>query len=300
MERVGVVLDVDGVLVDVADSYRRAILESVAVVYGETIAREDVQQFKDAGGFNNDWELTDAAALWVLARRAGYDEGVPAYTDRIADEGGGIDGATAVIRAVLSDDDARAVLDQWNPERLRAVFQQLYLGPELYRELEDATPDPGLEDHEGYIDDEPVLADAETLEALTDRCPVGVLTGRPAREAGIALERVGLSLPEDRRITMDDEPAGKPDPEGLLVLAERMDVGVVLFAGDTLDDVETAVRADREDPDRTYRALGVLTGGLEDEAGRRKFADAGADHVLESINDLPALLASLDGSDCSD
>ena len=64
-----VVLDVDGVLVDVADSYRRAIVESVEYVYGDTIEREDIQAFKDAGGFNNDWELTDAAALYVLARR---------------------------------------------------------------------------------------------------------------------------------------------------------------------------------------------------------------------------------------
>ena len=66
-----VILDVDGVLVDVADSYRRAIVEAVEYVYGDSIRREEVQQFKDAGGFNNDWELTYAAALFVLAQREG-------------------------------------------------------------------------------------------------------------------------------------------------------------------------------------------------------------------------------------
>ncbi|PSP52159.1 TIGR01548 family HAD-type hydrolase, partial [Halobacteriales archaeon QH_1_68_42] len=39
-------------------SSRRAIVESVEYVYGDTIERADVQAFKDAGGFNNDWELT--------------------------------------------------------------------------------------------------------------------------------------------------------------------------------------------------------------------------------------------------
>lgn len=43
-----VVLDIDGVLVDVADSYRRAIVESVDRHYGTTISRDEVQLFKDA------------------------------------------------------------------------------------------------------------------------------------------------------------------------------------------------------------------------------------------------------------
>ena len=40
-----VVLDIDGVLVDVAGSYRRAIIESVEHVYDEQIDRDDIQQF---------------------------------------------------------------------------------------------------------------------------------------------------------------------------------------------------------------------------------------------------------------
>ena len=71
-----VVLDVDGVLVDVADSYRRAIVESVAHVYDDTIAKGDIQAFKDAGGFNNDWELTDAAALYWSRPRSYAPEGI--------------------------------------------------------------------------------------------------------------------------------------------------------------------------------------------------------------------------------
>ena len=66
MQADALVLDIDGVLVDVADSYRKAIRESIDRVYGETIDRDAIQAFKNAGGFNNDWALTDAAALFVL------------------------------------------------------------------------------------------------------------------------------------------------------------------------------------------------------------------------------------------
>ena len=281
-----VVLDIDGVLVDVENSYRRAIVESVEHVYGGTIDRADVQQFKDAGGFNNDWELTDAAALYVLARREKPRLSLGTYTGLIAASGGGLESARTAIADELDPAGRERILDEWDSERLREVFQQLYLGSERYRRLEGAEPD--LE-AEGFIENEPALLSAETREALS-AWPLGVLTGRPAAETDIALERVGLELPEAHRFTMDDWAAGKPDPDALVRLAERFDAGAAAFAGDTLDDVKTAVNASETDPDREHRGVGVLTGGLTGEAGRRKFERAGAVAVVDSVNDLPELL----------
>lgn len=282
-----VVLDVDGVLVDVADSYRRAIIESVDRLCGKTIDRADVQLFKNAGGFNDDWELTDAAALFVLARREGLRMDVEAFTDRIAaDDDGGIEAAKHVVAELPSVAQAR-VRDQWDTDHLRDVFQALYLGEELYRELEGGEPPVSSS---GYVYDEPTLVTPETVADLTDRFDVGVLTGRPAAEADIALARVGLSVPEGRRITMDDPAAGKPDPEGLITLGDRFDAERVAFVGDTLDDVRTARHAARKDDSRTYYGIGVLTGGLTGEDGRRAFDDDGADAVIEDVNELVELL----------
>lgn len=282
-----VVLDIDGVVVDVADSYRRAILESVETVYGDTIEKADVQAFKDAGGFNNDWELTDAAALYVLAERKGMTLDIAAFTSAIAEQGGGLDAAERVTEDALSDTDWAYVRDRWNPTRLRDVFQQLYLGAELYRELEGGEPDA---ETRGYIHDEPLLLDASTREHLVEHYDVGVVTGRPEAEAEIALDRAGLDVPPERRFTMDDWEDGKPHPYALTTLAERFDADSVVFVGDTLDDVRTAVNAADVDPDREYHGIGVLTGGLSGAAGREKFADAGAATVIDSIGDLPGRL----------
>jgi HAD superfamily hydrolase (TIGR01548 family) len=283
-----VVLDIDGVLVDVADSYRRAIVESVERVHGERISRETIQQFKDAGGFNNDWDLTYAAALYVLARRAGFDRDVDGFTDMVEATGGGLDAAETVVVNAIGPAERERIYDQWNRDRLHAVFQQLYLGTDLYRELEGE--EPAL-DTAGFIHDEPVLADPATMDDLTDRFSVGVLTGRPAAEADIALDRVGLDVPDDHRFTMDDWEAGKPDPHALTTLAERFAAEAVAFVGDTLDDVRTAVNAAEDDPDRTYHGIGVLTGGLSGDAGRRTYDRTGASLVLDSVNDLPDRLS---------
>ncbi|MEF8828306.1 MAG: TIGR01548 family HAD-type hydrolase [Haloarcula sp.] len=282
-----VVLDIDGVLVDVADSYRRAIVESLDRVYGDTIEKSAVQQFKDAGGFNNDWELTYAAALFVLAGRESAVSDLAAFTDAIGERGGGLDAAEAVVRDLLDEPAETRVFDAWDPEQLRDVFQALYLGTELYRDIEGGEPPF---DAPGYIHDEPLLVDDETLTDLRERFAVGVVTGRPAAEADIALERIGLDLPAEHRFTMDDWEEGKPHPAALRTLAERFDAERIAFAGDTLDDVTTAVNADTADDDRVYYGVGVLTGGLTGDAGRRTFANNGASAVVESVTDLPELL----------
>lgn len=286
-----VVLDIDGVLVDVADSYRRAIVDTVQRVYGETLDRAAIQPFKDAGGFNNDWLVTDAIALYVLAREQGFTDDVATFTGRIAEQGGGRAGAKAVVETALSSADYEAVINAFDPDRLRTVFQALYLGGDLFAELEGEEPPF---DADGYIHNEPVLAESETLATLTDRYAVGIVTGRPAAEATIALDRIGLTVDDDHRFTMDNWEQGKPHPYALVTLAERFDADQVVFVGDTLDDVRTAVNAAEEDESRKYQGVGVLTGGLTGDDGRTAFAEAGATAVLDSINELPAFLGQLD------
>jgi len=280
-----VVLDIDGVLVDVENSYRRAIIETIDRLYDEQIDNTTIQRFKDAGGFNNDWELTDAVALYFLAAREGMDSSIEEFTDTIAGTGGGLPAARTAAGESLTPADRELVLSRWDTDKHREIFQQLYLGSELYRELEGDEP---TLDCEGFINDEPVLIERATIEALTEEYAVGVLTGRPAAEAEIALDRVGLSVPEEHRFTMDDWEAGKPDPGALITLAERFDAETVAFAGDTLDDIKTAVNASAEDS-RTYHGIGVLTGGLTGEEGRRKYERVGAAAVVDTVNDLPAL-----------
>jgi len=52
------VFDMDGVLVDVTDSYRETIVRTVAHFTGQTISRDTIQDYKNQGGWNNDWALS--------------------------------------------------------------------------------------------------------------------------------------------------------------------------------------------------------------------------------------------------
>ncbi len=55
-----ILFDMDGVLVDVSGSYRRAIEETVYHFTGRAVSPKTIQRYKDRGGFNDDWALTHA------------------------------------------------------------------------------------------------------------------------------------------------------------------------------------------------------------------------------------------------
>lgn len=58
MTRPLLVFDMDGVLAEVGDSYRAAIAATVLHFTSREPSRDAIQDYKNSGGWNNDWELS--------------------------------------------------------------------------------------------------------------------------------------------------------------------------------------------------------------------------------------------------
>jgi HAD superfamily phosphatase len=82
-----IVFDVDGVLVEVTDSYREAIRETVKHFTGDLISNDLIQDFKNQGGWNNDWELSYRLIL-DRARKVEYEEVVDEFNRIFLGENG--------------------------------------------------------------------------------------------------------------------------------------------------------------------------------------------------------------------
>jgi HAD superfamily phosphatase len=52
------VFDMDGVLVDVTESYREAIAQTVSHFTNREISNQQIQDYKNQGGWNDDWRLS--------------------------------------------------------------------------------------------------------------------------------------------------------------------------------------------------------------------------------------------------
>ena len=63
-----IIFDVDGVLVEVRESYQRTVLETVRHFTGKRVGRRELHEWKNRPGFNDDWTLTHT---WV--RNLGHE-----------------------------------------------------------------------------------------------------------------------------------------------------------------------------------------------------------------------------------
>lgn len=68
-----IVFDMDGVLTEVSESYRETVVQTVRHFTGREITRDLIQQYKNQGGWNNDWALSQKIAA-DLGVNVEYDD----------------------------------------------------------------------------------------------------------------------------------------------------------------------------------------------------------------------------------
>ena len=94
----------DGVLVDVTESYRETIARTVEHFTGRRLAPAEIQQFKNQGGWNDDWKLSHH--IVTEAGVAAPFEEVKAHFQSIF-HGNGTDGLMLREQWVARPGDAR-------------------------------------------------------------------------------------------------------------------------------------------------------------------------------------------------
>ena len=82
-----IVFDMDGVLTEVSESYREAIVQTVAHFTGQQITRDLIQEYKNQGGWNNDWALSQKIAA-DLGVNVEYGDVVSAFNERFLGQNG--------------------------------------------------------------------------------------------------------------------------------------------------------------------------------------------------------------------
>jgi HAD superfamily phosphatase len=262
------------VIRNVSGSYRRAIQATVRHFSGWTPQTDAIDSLKGEGLWNNDWE-----ASRELVRR---------HHERTTN-GAGPEDTEGVVPSL---------------EEVTTIFSDFYFGGD---------PSGPPAQWNGFIREEPLLVDPSFfLDLDAAGMAWGFVSGAEAPSARFLLEeRLGLHHPP--LVAMEDAPQ-KPDPTGLLALAERLaaqwgqPLGAgappVAYVGDTVADVETVRRARMEHPQQRFLALAVAPPHLHDpeQAPQRRDYEqqllrAGADHLLTSTaslsQDPQSLIASL-------
>lgn len=308
-----ILLDIDGVLLDVSQSFR-VVASDVTQWYATNILKiadsgaesgpfftaSETELFKNAGGFNNDWDLANGAVALLVAKNAQHPELDTAalreiapdfveYTSEIKRRGGGLSNAEHIILDRLSTTQRRDFARNWNPKLVTQLFQEMYAG-EKCRQIYGFSPE-----HihgEGFLDKESVFVDGALLPS---KPKTGVLTGRTLAETQIALDRTGLSarIPVASCVTEDDG-VRKPDGRALALLQERMKFRAGIYIGDTMDDLRVVQNFRETNAGGRARILSCLVlSGPAGASNRRAFLEAGAEIVAPDINSALIYLGSV-------
>ncbi len=295
-----IIFDMDGVLLDISQSIR--VVNCLAVPYylrtvlgwptpDDLLTSADIELFKNAGGFNDDWDLTYALVLHYVAKGRENPSAAPdtlnvlqpnlnRYAARIKERGGWLRAAEEIAFEHLTRDDRLAVETDYRKYLIKQIFQEMFAG-EYCERLYGFKPT--LYTGRGYINNDRPLLDLAKLPA--DKM-LGVQTGRTLEEARIGLEFCGLSdrIPETHMVTKSDG-FQKPQPSGLQKLAERMGFSHAVYIGDALDDLRTVKNFNAAPGPVSLLSAQVLTGPAG-KANEKLFRTSGADILASDVNEV--------------
>ena len=296
------VFDIDGVLIDVRNSFMKAVCQTVQFYFKKVlhfsgshnlINLKEVEYFKMAGGFNNDWDLTLAVVLFYLmkARKDNLidvDElrdkkpDIKIFTTKVLPFGGGL----SETLNLLEKENGRNkdwILNLWDKDLIIKIFKEIYTGEEYCFNINGFHP--SLIKSEGLIKHERVIINENKKEFLQN-FSVGVLTGRTKGEARIALKKLNWSdfISEENLITVDDC-SEKPHPQGLIKLSENLKTRLGLYVGDIWDDLHTVKNFNKEIKKVNFLSAIVLAEkiNLKNEA-TKFYLNKGVDLLSSDVN----------------
>jgi phosphoglycolate phosphatase-like HAD superfamily hydrolase len=319
-----IVFDMDGVLIDVSGSYRETARKTARLFFAGAqgfahlpdplFPLTDLASLKQTGGLNNDWDLTALALhlLFAPVKRntiSSAADDVSTYEETIRDcdvsdlafflntfprplfelqkrHGRRCD--PFVARCYQNDIGDGNVIKQ--------IFQEIYLGPSLFRKYYGQEPrfwtEPGL------IHRETLLIDPALLAELARDHILAIATGRPRAEADFPLDRFDLRKYFQAVITLDDSlleegrifreigtrvSLKKPDPymlDRIPGLIDRPFAGCY-YLGDMPDDMQAAQASNTG-----YQGMGVTVSSAEPEVLRRDLLQAGALRIIDDYTIL--------------
>ena len=254
MKNIGLILfDIDGVIRSVEKSYRLSLKKTVYKFSGWEPSFIDIDNAKNEGIWNNDWDLS----------------------------------LEFIKRFVKKE---KKNLEIPTREEIVKCFEMFYFGGD---------PKKDSKHWSGFIRNEELLVDKNFFNFLQRNGIIwGFVSGAESASAKFVLEkRLGLKSPP--LISMEDAP-DKPNPKGFIELSKKL-IGdklgssniPIAYLGDTVADVKTVLNARKEIPSQKFISIGIAPPHLhlksrlkERNSYERNLRDAGAELILNSINDL--------------
>ncbi len=326
-----IVFDMDGVLIDVSNSYRATVRQTAGLFFSPARHAErlpeplfglsDLAAIKQSGGLNNDWDLSCLiiSLFFTLVDKPAINEprdSWPAYRNvlsgcdvsRLADY---LKSEEKPLQELLARHGKKTDPfitriyegDVGTGNIIKQIFQEIYLGEDLFRSTYHRNPE--MYRGEGFILREKVLISKRLLSDLSQQHLLAIATGRPRAEALYPLAHFQLSdyfreiytldecIREEQRILKDSgNNVSLSKPHPFMLDAIAEAIGGDVDEYYYVGDMPDDMQAARRS--RTgFKGIGMLLSASEKETLKRNLSRAGADYIVEDFSALKKLLAKI-------
>ncbi len=297
--------DVDGVLIQTTNSFRIANIATTEYIVGELYGLNwgqsegkalvtlcDIELFKQAGGFNSDWDMCYLLISLSVARLREWR--ASSLAERATEEW-----AVLAREASLQGHGGRIWVDEAFPasahpdyDQVVEVFNEFYWGSDELKQRFGRTP-RYAPSAEGFVHKEEMLYAPDFFTRLRRAGIVhmGMITGRVGVEVESAVERMEAYSGERWwDVIISADMYLKPDPRALRAAIDAVGARGGLYIGDTADDFDLVRRYESErkdgDGENEPSMLAAMVVHASDE---ELYKQRGADVLVRSVQDLLAL-----------
>jgi phosphoglycolate phosphatase-like HAD superfamily hydrolase len=325
-----IVFDMDGVLIDVSNSYRDTVRQTAGLFFSPArhagnlpeplFDLADLAGVKQSGGLNNDWDLS--CLVISLLTTALEKTPVPDAPDPWSD-----------YRSTLSRLDVRPLADYLKSTRrplqnlfnrhgkgidpliahfyrgdvgqgniIKQIFQEIYLGEKLFVSTYAISPE--MYTGRGYILREKALIDPSVLKELSQQHILAIATGRPQAEAYYPLEHFKLRdyfqiiyslddcLREEQRVLKESgRKVSLSKPHPYMLDAIAGNVAEEIGGCYYIGDMPDDVQAAKNSR-AGFKSIGMLLSAPQKEILKKSLDQAGADYIVEDFSALKKVLDS--------
>jgi HAD superfamily phosphatase len=296
--------DIDGVLVDIRNSYNSTIKKTVEYMLRSITGRpfrglvtdNIILKFRSSGGFNNDTDTTYAITLAILARAPeSIKEGRKFLIEVAAnaDESGYI--SVEKFLAGYGILEWKKLLNYPAPvseSMLARVFDELFYGPELFKKQAHLEPKYWA-GGTPLIKNDRIDVGARTMKKLYEMFNgnLAIVSGRSRLAAEYSLKPVLKYFNFDACVFLEDERReyAKPNPYATKHAMKVMKARTAVYAGDSAEDLLMARRAEKEARVK-IAFVGIYGNSPEPAKTMACFKSRRVEAVAKSVNQLPRIV----------
>jgi HAD superfamily hydrolase (TIGR01548 family) len=323
-----IIFDMDGVLVDVSESYREAIRMTARHFFQDApgydklpdplFSLEDLAEVKQSGGLNNDWETTYRIISLLLTQidlpdPSQEDDPWRFHRQMMADSdllklATFLKSQPYPLRTLLqkSSPVKNNFVDRLSPGEvgcgniIKQIFQELYLGRVLFEKTYNIPPKTGADS--GLIDQERLMIEEDFLDRLSRHNILAIATGRPKAEAAYPLNRFKLRDFFQKVLTLDDcleEEKKRAEQTGKWISLSKphpfmLDFIDQAFAGQVRQNFYIGDMPDdmlaAQRAKAAFTGIGMISPAAGHQRLKSRLREAGAAYVLEDISELNKIL----------